>query len=441
MRQLIILASLATVLATTPTAIADSFAINEYSTADLGRSTSGRPTQTDDAAAAFGNPALMTRYDKITATAGFSAIIGDSDFEDRGSTDVLGQPLDGNTSGFLKDAYVPFLHVVYPVRDNLAFGMSVTAPFGLATDYDDDWPGRYQGLKSELQVININPSVAYAFNDKVSIGFGLDAQYADATLSSAIDFGTTCLGALDPASCGAIGLVPQGADGRVTVEGDSWAIGWNAGLAWSPIEDITLGLTYRSNVDHTLEGSADFEVPTAALPLTASGAFADTGGKADLDLPASLEAGIKWSATDKIDLYASALRMEWSSMQELRVQFDNPAQPDSVEELNYDDSWRWSAGADYKLNDNWKLRAGLTLDETPTQDDFRTVRIPDNDRWLYAVGASWSDSDNVWQIDAAYNLLDFEDVDFNEVGNFNETVTGEYSASVNIFSVSATRRF
>ena len=105
------------------------------------------------------------------------------------------------------------------------------------------------------------------------------------------------------------------------------------------------------------------------------------------------------------------------------------------------DSWRWSAGADYKLNDNWKLRAGLTLDETPTQDDFRTVRIPDNDRWLYAVGASWSDSDNVWQIDAAYNLLDFEDVDFNEVGNFNETVTGEYSASVNIFSVSATRRF
>ncbi len=147
-------------------------------------------------------------------------------------------------------------------------------PFGLSTEYDATWPGRYQAVKSSLQAIDLNPSIAWQATDTLSLAVGVSAQQAKATLTSAIDFGAACLGALGPTPCTGLGL-PQAADGLVVVDGDDWSYGWNAGLAWRPNADWTIGLTYRSGIEHEISGSADFTVPTRALPLTASGAFAD----------------------------------------------------------------------------------------------------------------------------------------------------------------------
>jgi len=331
MRRFLPACTVALALFLSPAAQADGFKINEYSASDLGRANTGRVTQTEDAAAAFGNPALMSYFDTRTASGSVSAILGDSNFSDDGSTDLVGQPLGGNTSGFLQDAYVPSGHIVYPWRDRLAFGLSVAAPFGLSTDYDPDWPGRYQALKSDLKTINIGPSVSYRLSQDLSLGLGVDFQYAEAELSSAIDFGAVCLAQLAPTACAAAGLTPQAADGRVAVEGDDWSVGWNAGLAWTPHEDWMLGFHYRSGVDHELSGAADFEAPAAAAPLLASGAFDDTGASAALDLPASTEIGARWSATSRLDLYANAMWVQWSSIERLLIDYDNPAQAPTEE--------------------------------------------------------------------------------------------------------------
>ena len=115
----------------------------------------------------------------------------------------LGENDDGGTLGL-----VPNLYFTMDLTEKLKYGFAITAPFGLATDYDRDWVGRYQAKESELVTVNINPSLAYKVNDSFSVGVGVSAEYAEATLSQAVIAG--------------IG-VP---DGFVEVKGDDWGYGF-----------------------------------------------------------------------------------------------------------------------------------------------------------------------------------------------------------------------
>ncbi len=419
---------------------AESFALNENSALELGRANAGATAQTDDASAAYGNPALMSLFDTPTVTGAVSGVFGaDESFTDQGSTDVLGAPLGPGADNFLDDAAVPALHAIYPINDRWAVGVSVSVPFGLATSYDPNWAGRYQAIDSELKTINIKPSVSYRISDTLSVGAGLSAQYAEATLTNAIDFGAVCLNAAGPATCAPLGLLPQTADGRASVTGDDWGSGFNVGVAWAPSDTLLLGLSYRSEVEHELEGDADFTVPAQAAFLTAGGAFADTGGSAPIDLPATIEAGVRWQMSEQATVYANLRWRFWSSVEELRVRFDNPAQPDSVEALNYEDSGRVAVGIDYAVNEDWAVRGGLAYDETPTQPEFRSARISDDNRLYLALGASYTGWDG-WQVDLAYNRVEIEDHDFDHVGNFGDRLTGEYSGAADVVAVGVTWR-
>jgi long-chain fatty acid transport protein len=225
----------------------------------------------------------------------------------------------------------------------------------------------------------------------------------------------------------------------VVVKGDDWGFGFNAGLTWTPAKDILLGLHYRSEVKQKLSGSADFTVPTAARVLTTGGAFSDTGASAKIDLPATLEAGVQWRATEQLTLYGDVRWRGWSSVDELRVQFDNVTQSDAVDELRYKDATRIAVGLDYRLNDHWTLRGGIAQDETPTRDAYRTARISDDDRNYYALGASWAAGDG-WQLDFAYNRVEIADHAFDHVGDFSERLRGAYEGAADIISIGFTWR-
>lgn len=437
----VLLASvLAAALLAAGDADAESFALNEYSALDQGRGNAGAAVQTDDASAAFANPALMTLYDRPAVTIAMSGVTGDSErFLDAGSVDVTGAPLGGEAADFLADGAIPALHLVYPAG-RWALGLAITAPFGLSTSYDSDWPGRYQALDSELETINVNPSAAFRLTDALSLGFGVNAQYVEARLGSAIDFGAVCFGALGPATCAGMGLAPQAADGSVLVEGDDWSFGYNAGLAWTPSERWRVGVTYRSAIDHELEGGADFTVPAAAAALAASGLFADTGARAGLRLPATLEAGVLWRASERVTLYGDIRHRYWSRFDEIRVRFDNPLQPDAVEPAHYENTTRYAVGLDYRLNDRLIVRAGYAYDESPTNEAFRTARLADDQRRYYALGASWFASDNI-EIALAYNRVEIDDHDYDRTGRFGERVRGAYEGAANVFAIGLTKRF
>jgi long-chain fatty acid transport protein len=432
--------ALAITLAAAPQARADSFALNENSALELGRANAGAAAHTDDASIAFGNPAAMALFTQPTFTAALSGVFGaDERFRDEGSRSLTGAPLGPGADDFLETGIIPALHMVIPINQRWAAGFSVTAPFGLATTYDDGWAGRYQAIKSELTTINFNPSISYRVNDTLSLGLGVSAQYADATLSNAIDFGAVCFGALAPTTCTTIGLTPQSADGVVQVEGDDWGVGYNLGLAWTPRPDLLFGFSYRSEISHDLRGSADFGVPTQALPLTASGAFADTPASASIDLPAAMDATMRWQASEQTTLYINFRYRFWSSLEELRVQFANPAQPDSVEELRYEDAFRLAFGIDYVINDKWSVRGGYAYDQTPTQDEFRSARISDDNRHYFALGASYMGWAG-WQVDMAYNRVEIIDHDFDHTGRFGDHLLGEYTGAADVISIGLTRR-
>jgi len=419
---------------------AGSFSINENSANDMGRANAGRVSFIGDASVAFGNPALMTKMETLTVTNVLSHISGASEFTNTGSIDLLGAPLNGNADGFFDSAFVPAFHAVYPLNDRLAIGVSVNAPYGLSSTYEVDWPGRYQALESSLLTFNVNPSVAYALNDYVSIGGGVSIQYAIAELSSSIDFGAVCFAGLGPQSCTTLGLTPQSADGELALEGNDISFGYNFALAFTPSDNIIFGATYRSGVSHRLSGDADIEVPNRAMPLTAQGAFLDTDFKADLPLPAVLEFGVTWQATPKFILSANINQTQWSKLDTLDVEFENPAQPETGEELNYKNAKRYNFGVDYKLSESLTLRGGYGFDESPSRPDFRSARIPDNDRNIYAIGASYNGWES-WQIDVAYNRFDVKDTAFDRTGPVNDRLRGDVKLAIDILSASVTKRF
>ncbi len=78
----------------------------------------------------------------------------------------------------------------FNVGYKLRFALGVNAPFGLETDYNDGWVGRYHALQTQLSTLNVNPTIAFEPIPGLSFGAGLQLQYADAKLSNAVDFGT-----------------------------------------------------------------------------------------------------------------------------------------------------------------------------------------------------------------------------------------------------------
>lgn len=418
-------------------ALADGFKLSEYSSRDFGMANSGYAALASDPSTIWSNPAGLSRLDGLQVNSGAFYIYGRGEFENAGSTNAFGAPLAGTEEDDLfTDKVVPNVYVSAPVSDSITLGLGVNAPFGLATEYAPDSLTRYQAVKSSLQVVDINPSVAFELNDQVSIGFGVSAQYADATLSNAINFTAVCLSQAPAASCAQAGLAPQTSEGFVRVKGDDWSYGWNAGVMFEPEEGTRIGLSYRSAVNHDLEGEAEFGTPAGAAIF--SPVFTNTNGAAPLDLPSEAAVSLRHEVTGALALNATVRATFWD-LQALVVNFENPAQPSSRETLAYHETIKASVGVEYAPRPDFVVRAGLAYDESPTPQDERTPRVPDADRVVAALGASWTPSD-AFTLDLGYQHLFFDDAPIDSVGSGGDRLVGEFDNSADLFGVGLTWR-
>jgi long-chain fatty acid transport protein len=421
-------------IAIAPSALASGFALNEQSVRGLGNAFAGSVAVSDDASTIFYNPAGLTNLPDNSVMGAAYYISPTVRFNNEGSTTAIGTPINGGDGGDGgDDAFVPNFYAAWSVSDRIKLGIGVNAPFGLATEYDRDWVGRYQAVESRLTTVNINPTVAAKITDDFSIGAGVNFQYANAKLSNAIDFGAIGLGA-------GLSTLPQSADGFVEVEGNDWSFGYNLGLLYAPTDETRIGLAYRSGIDHNLEGDADFITPPGAAPLTATGAFADTDAEATLKTPDSLGLGFYQKVTPKIALLADVTWTNWSQFEELRVRFDNPAQPDSVQPENWEDTFRLSVGVNYAATEELMLRAGVAYDQSPVSNRFRTPRIPDSDRIWLALGASYELIDSL-SLDFGYAHLFVDDGAIDEVSSTGDRLRGNVESDVDIFGLQLNWRF
>jgi long-chain fatty acid transport protein len=426
------------------------FAIIEHSASGVGNSFAGGAAIAEDASTVYFNPAGLTKLEGRQLTGAIHYINPKSKFTNEGSTTALQQPLTGDNDDGGKVGWVPNLYYVQDINEQWKFGLGINAPFGLTVEYDDDWVGRYHAVKSDVLSVNINPSLAFKANEKMSFGFGLSAQYIDVELTSAIDMGSVCLdqelgAVIPPETCHALGSDPQQNDGFAKLTADSWDFGYNFGFLYEFSPASRMGVHYRSKVNHTVEGDARFKVPGELDFLTATGNFVNTNISADVALPDSISLSYFQELNPALAIMFDWTLTRWSSFDELRIEYDS-AQPDTVTTEDWDDSNRFSAGLNFRLNPQWLLRFGLAYDQTPIPNSrHRTPRLPGNDRTWASFGFNFQPQDNL-SMDFGYAHLFIPDADINNtyesgVPTLAHTLSGSYELQVDIVSAQLNWKF
>ncbi len=442
--------ALAVLTALPATALASSFQILEQSPSRLGTAFSGTASAAEDATTVFFNPAGMARFDDTRLTLGANLIVVDSAFDNAGSTagdgTALERPLAGTEDETDEVGLVPNLYYVRPLNDRWTFGFGVNAPFGLASEYDDDWQGRYHATESELQTLNINTTFAYAVNDALSLGFGLNYQRADTTLENEVDSFNLCSRAGgSTAQCAAAHGGPgnRSADSSATIEGDDDDVLVDLSLHWQATDRTAFGVAYRQGGDFTLEGDADFDTSTScAQDPFCSGAVAALDG--DIEASAEFPDTITFSASHEypngLTAHADIAWTDWSVLQSIPIDNTDSGQTVNTLELEYDDTVRVALGATYAPGGPWTWRGGIAVDKAPQEDaEFVTPRIPDADRTWLSGGGSYAFG-NDFTVDFGYTHLFVDDVSIDKVEQGNR-LRGDFEATVDIFAVQANWRF
>ena len=419
---------------------ATGFELREQSAVGQGASFAGAAARDDDPSMIFFNPAAMSSLPGLQGAVVGSGILPTAEAKSGSATRnaaLGGSPIAGSVGGDIGiDAFVPALHTTLQLAPDWHFGLSVTAPWGLVTKQAEDSIARYHALTSSLRTTNIAPAVSWQALPSLSLGAGLQIQYATARLSNGVDFGA--IGAAQ----GIPGFVPGGRDGRSTVTGDNTAVGFTLGAQWQPLTNTRVGLAFRSAVFHTLEGDAQFQ--SVPFPISRSPAFANTAVQAKLVTPETVTLGVRQRIDDRWTALAGLEWTNWSRFQELTVNFANGRAP-SVTEERWRDSVFASIGGEYRWNQELTLRAGFAYDQTPVRSADRTPRIPDNDRYWLSAGASYQVNRNI-TLSAAYThifapdaTVNLQDPGPNNTNLFRGNLTSNYQASVDI--VTAQLRF
>jgi long-chain fatty acid transport protein len=385
---------------------ATGFYINQQSVKGLGRVDAGNSAVADELGTIFFNPAgLPLLWDGsqppegIRTSIGVHLIVPGSDQLNRGTTvaspGTLGTfvPVAGGNSHDPTDPTpVPNFYAAAPFANGRgAFGVGLNAPFGLAIDHGSDWYGRYDSIDASLRTVNASFVGAYRLASGLSIGGGLDVQYAGTELTSAIP---------NPLTPGG----PTAAtDGRIHTKGHDYRAGYNAGLLYSFNPDTRVGVHYRSSMHHKIEGTSDIWNLTG--PLAPLNAHLDAS--AQLNLPAITSVGVRTKAGSQLVLLGEFVWFDWSTFKEIRIRFSD-GRPDGVRPANYKDAYSVAGGFEQPLGPKWTARGGIHYDTTPTQDAYRDTTVPDANRLWLGGGVSLKASDR-FSFDFSYNHVFFKD--------------------------------
>ena len=441
-------------------ALATGFQLNEQSASSIGNANAAGAAFTDDVTAMWWNPAALASFDKRQAAAVLHVITPKIEFSNDASLPARNQPLGGNGGDAGGVNVVPNMFVSLPINPDLAFGLGVSTPFGLTTEYDDEWLGRYQAVKSQIKTINVNPAVSWRVSPTFAVGLGINFQYLDATLTQSVNYSGALLQAgqiagLPAATLAAIGAVTPGIDSKATITADDTAWGWNIGAAWDVTPQLRLAASYRSELKFDVKGDVDFNNPTISLPAGTPAQLVGAvnslsaavnqmqlfgrGVQSDIELPAVANLSFLYRINPQWEVMADAQWTGWSSISELRF---NTTPPLTTIPLEWDDSWKVAVGASYRVNQQWKTRFGIAFDQTPVTS-HPTPRLPDSDRWWFAFGAEYRYSPSL-KFDGGFVYIKGDSASFNQ--NLGSTaafglINGSYDASTTIFSLQGTYSF
>lgn len=318
-----------------------------------------------DVSNAFYNPAAVGFVEGSGVAAGVNAIFANTEF----APDTGGEIY--KTENPVSTPF--YLHAMYGFGKDKAFkaGLSVVTPYGSTVKWEDNWIGKTYLEKISLRAIYIQPTLAYKINDKISVGGGFQYVLGSVNLQRKV------------------ALPVNGLFADSQLEGNSTGFGWNLGVVYRPVEQVSLGVAYRSQVDAKItDGTATFSnIPSLAGPAGASisasfpnlqGGTSSTSFESALPLPAVFTFGASWMPSENFLLNFDARYTFWSAYKELAFTFKEPVagSTSSISPRNYNDRIVLGVGAEYGIQ-NLKIRAGGYFDPTPVPDGYMTAETPD----------------------------------------------------------------
>lgn len=338
----------------------------------------------DDPSALFYNPAGITQLPGLQLMGGATFIVPGTDVT---TTNYY----NGNKQKSSTESNVwipPHLYASYQFSNSLWFGLGVFSQFGLGTEFEENWPGRYNSYDAEIQTITFNPNFAFKVTDQLSLAAGIDFMYFDLKLKQKID----ASGQNNPDT--------YGYDVDQSLSGDSVGVGWNLAMHYKPFDWMAVGVSYRSWVKQNVEGSVDFTKPSY-IPY-----FEDTGASGAIILPDTVYFGVMFKPWERFSVELDGTWVRWSTYDKLTIQYDNdivPGVDEATRVKDWHDTWRAAIGFEYEALDWLDLRAGYVFDESPIEDSHADYLVPANDRHLFSVGPGfhWAN----WAVDLSYTYI------------------------------------
>ena len=417
-------------------AMAAGFAVTPHTASTIGTAGAGAAAAAEDAGTIADNPAGLALLPGAQLIGSGTFVVPGLQFSNAGSTLPLGTPIPGPNGDGGAFAPLPSVFLSAPLNSSLSAGLAVFPRFGLATEYQPGWVGRYQAVSTNLTAIDFAPTLAYRLLPTLSVGISPVARYSKIEFTNAIDFGSIAAG------FGVPGAVPAGNDGGIKIKASDWSFAVNGGVLFEPWPETRVGLSYFYNQAARLNGSAKFARPLLGdLVAAATGAFVDTNVSGRLAYPDELDLGVVQRLAPQLDLRASLTWTQWSSFREIRILFANPNQPAALTIENWRDTVTAALGATYRIDSALLLRAGLSYDETPVPDAaHRTPRLPDTNRIGIAIGAGYSLGASIG-IDFAYEHLFGNRVALDAVSPTAGSLIGNTSLAADFFALQVAIRF
>lgn len=281
---------------------------------------------------------------------------------------------------------LPHLHVVAPAMWGFTFGLGITPEYGLGTRYSHKNPTTWSSKETTIQGIVINPNVAYRITDDWSIGLGARWLYFDFEQYS---YPMAYMADLGPqyAPYASVRNHLRGNNGMTSC-------GWQIGTRYKILDNLSVGLVYKSKIDTKVKGHSNLRMPTS---ISGGTAFAN------LDIPQSIAAGINWDITEDWHLGAMVSWTDWSELD--RLVFNLPAaQGNKTVNLNWKDSWRVGIAPSWDFAEDWTAVISYVYDTNVCSYDQDSNMLPPGDRQIVSAGISWRMTDHI-QIDVSYGIV------------------------------------
>ena len=358
----------------TSTAQGAGFALIQQGTAAMAQG-NAFVADASDASAIFYNPAGLNQLKTPQVYVGTFLNYPDRNFSGGG--------LDSQTNHRLYKSLTTYIAV--PVHKRVAVGIGFFSPFGMGTAWPPTWEGRYITTYSSLKTYTLNPVVSVKILDNLSVAAGVDFLWSRVKLKRKAQV-----------------LNGRFPDGELNLNGDGSGTGYNFGLLYEPLSGVKLGVAYRSKISVTHYGDLTTMLPQ---PFPTS----QVQGSAGITYPASLTMGIAYSRLKPFTFEFDATWTGWSTYSKLKVNLDRPMLVNGVitstitSPKNWHDAWAFRFGANYKVWDGFKIRAGYIYDLTPVPDSSFDPQVPDANRHIFTFGSDlkiWS-----FTLGFAYNYI------------------------------------